>query len=78
LDEFIGQEHLVGKGAVLRTLIENKTNSFDDFLGGPPELVKPLAQIISHQLNLQFFTLSAISSGVKEVREVIDLAKRAG
>src|SRR5207342_3084066 len=78
LDEFIGQEHLVGKGAVLRTLIENKQIPSMIFWGPPGVGKTTLAQIISHQLNLQFFTLSAISAGVKDVREVIDLAKRAG
>ncbi|MBX7139876.1 MAG: replication-associated recombination protein A [Chitinophagales bacterium] len=78
LDEFIGQEHLVGKGAVLRTLIEKKQIPSMIFWGPPGVGKTTLAQIISHELNMQFFTLSAISSGVKEVREVIDLAKRAG
>lgn len=78
LDEFIGQEHLVGKSAVLRTLIEKKQIPSMIFWGPPGVGKTTLAQIISHELNMQFFTLSAISSGVKEVREVIDLAKRAG
>jgi putative ATPase len=76
--EFIGQEHLVGKGAVLRTLIEKKQIPSMIFWGPPGVGKTTLAQIISHELKMQFFTLSAISSGVKEVREVIDLAKRAG
>src|SRR5215831_5512927 len=78
LDEFIGQEHLVGKGSVLRTLIE-KGQIPSMIFWGPPGVGKTtLAQIISHELTMPFFTLSAISSGVKEVREVIDLAKRSG
>jgi putative ATPase len=78
LDEFIGQDHLVGNGAVLRTLIEKQQIPSMIFWGPPGVGKTTLAQIISHELKMQFFTLSAISSGVKEVREVIDLAKRAG
>jgi len=78
LDEFIGQEHLVGKGEVLRTLIEKKQIPSIIFWGPPGVGKTTLAQIISHELDMPFFTLSAISSGVKDVREVIDLAKKAG
>jgi len=78
LNEFIGQEHLVGKGEVLRTLIEKKQIPSMIFWGPPGVGKTTLAHIISHELNMQFFTLSAVSSGVKDVREVIDLAKRAG
>ncbi|MFI5136004.1 MAG: replication-associated recombination protein A [Chitinophagales bacterium] len=78
LNEFIGQEHLVGKGEVLRTLIEKKQIPSMIFWGPPGVGKTTLAQIISHELDMQFFTLSAVSSGVKDVREVIDLAKRAG
>lgn len=78
LDEFIGQEHLVGNGAVLRTLIGRQQIPSMIFWGPPGVGKTTLAQIISHELEMQFFTLSAISSGVKEVREVIELAKRAG
>ncbi len=76
LDEYIGQQHLVGKGAVLRTLIESG-NIPSMILWGPPGIGKTtLATIISHTLHRPFHTLSAISSGVKDVREVIDKAKQ--
>ena len=75
LDEYIGQEHLVGKGAVLRRMIDSgEVSSF--ILWGPPGVGKTtLARIISVQLKTPFYTLSAIHSGVKEVREVIDKCK---
>ena len=75
LDEYIGQEHLVGPGAVLRRMIDaGKISSF--ILWGPPGVGKTtLAHIISQQLQAPFFTLSAVQSGVKEVREVIDRCK---
>ena len=75
LDGYIGQQHLVGKGAVLRTLIDSgRIPSM--ILWGPPGIGKTtLASIISNTLQRPFYTLSAISSGVKEVREVIDKAK---
>ncbi len=78
LDDFIGQEHLVGKGKVLEQIIHNgKAHSI--IFWGPPGVGKTtLAQIIAHSLNMPFFTLSAIDSGVKDVRAVIDLAKKAG
>lgn len=76
LDEYIGQKHLVGEGAVLRQMIESgNLSSF--ILWGPPGVGKTtLAKIIAHQLERPFYTLSAVTSGVKEVREVIDKAKR--
>ncbi len=78
LIEFIGQEHLIGEGQVLRTLIEKKQIPSMVFWGPPGVGKTTLAQIISRELDMPFFTLSAISSGVKDVREVIDTAKRAG
>jgi putative ATPase len=75
LDDYIGQKHLVGQGAVLRKMIDaGRVPSF--ILWGPPGVGKTtLAQIISNKLEAPFYTLSAISSGVKDVREVIDKAK---
>ena len=76
LNEYIGQKHLVGEGAVLRQMIE-KGNLSSFILWGPPGVGKTtLARIIAHQLERPFYTLSAVTSGVKEVREVIDKAKR--
>lgn len=75
LGQFIGQQHLVGEGAVLRKAIESG-NIPSMILWGPPGVGKTtLAYIISQQLQKPFFTLSAISSGVKDVREVIGKAK---
>ena len=76
LDELVGQEHLTGKGSILRKAIEHgKVPSM--ILWGPPGVGKTtIANIIANTLQVPFYTLSAISSGVKEVREVIDLAKK--
>jgi putative ATPase len=75
LDDLIGQEHLAGKGSILRTAIENKKIP-SIILWGPPGVGKTtIAGIIAHSLEVPFYTLSAISSGVKEVRAVIDEAK---
>ncbi len=75
LDELIGQEHLTGKGSILRKAIEQgKPPSM--ILWGPPGVGKTtIANIIAHTLKVPFYTLSAISSGVKEMREVIEKAK---
>lgn len=75
LDEYIGQKHLVGPGAVLRNMIEaGRISSF--ILWGPPGVGKTtLAQIIAHRLETPFYTLSAVTSGVKDVREVIEKAR---
>lgn len=76
LDEYIGQEHLVGKGAVLRRMIESG-NLASLILWGPPGVGKTtLAKIIANTLERPFYTLSAVSSGVKDVREVIEKARK--
>lgn len=74
LDEYIGQEHLVGPGAVIRRMIEAKQiSSF--ILWGPPGVGKTtLARIVAHELETPFYTLSAVNCGVKDVRDVIDRA----
>ena len=78
LDEYIGQEHLVGKDAILfKAIASGKIPSM--ILWGPPGVGKTtLAYIISQQLGRPFYTLSAVSSGVKDVREVISKAKESG
>ncbi len=77
LDDYIGQKHLVGPDAVLRRMIGSKrVSSF--ILWGPPGVGKTtLATIIAHELDIPFFTLSAVTSGVKEVREVIEKARNS-
>ena len=76
LDEYIGQKHLVGEGAVLRRMIESgKLSSF--ILWGPPGVGKTtLAGIIAEQLEVPFYTLSAVTSGVKDVRAVIEKVEK--
>src|SRR5215831_7227340 len=75
LDELVGQEHLTGKGSILRTAIENG-NIPSMIFWGPPGVGKTtVANIIAHTLKVPFYQLSAISSGVKDVREVIEEAK---
>ena len=75
LDEYIGQKHLVGPNAVLRKMIDSgRISSF--ILWGPPGVGKTtLAQIIANKLETPFYTLSAVTSGVKDVRDVIERAK---
>lgn len=75
LEEYVGQKHLVGEGSILRNMI--RSGSLSSFiLWGPPGVGKTtLAKIVATSLEREFFTLSAISSGVKDVREVIDKAK---
>ena len=77
LDDYVGQSHLIGPNAVLRRMIDSG-NISSIILWGPPGVGKTtLAKIISHKLQRPFFTLSAISSGVKDVREVIEKAKQS-
>lgn len=76
LDAYVGQRHIVGKGAVLRSMIDSgRIASF--ILWGPPGVGKTtLAQIIANKLETPFYTLSAVTSGVKDVREVIEKARQ--
>lgn len=77
LDEYIGQKHLVGENAILRRMIDSgNISSF--ILWGPPGVGKTtLARIIANELERPFYTLSAVTSGVKDVREVIEKAKQS-
>lgn len=76
LEAYVGQKHIVGKGAVLRSMIDSgRIASF--ILWGPPGVGKTtLAQIIANKLETPFYTLSAVTSGVKDVREVIEKARQ--
>lgn len=76
LDDYVGQQHLVGQGGVIREMIDNgRISSF--ILWGPPGVGKTtLAHIIANSLNTSFYTLSAVTSGVKDVREVIEKAQK--
>ena len=77
IEGYIGQEHLMGEGAVLRTAIESG-NIQSMIFWGPPGVGKTtLALLIAQSIDAEFFTLSAISSGVKDIREVIDKAKKS-
>ena len=77
LDEFIGQEHLVGENAILRKIIESgNVPSF--IMWGPPGAGKTtLARIIANEQNRSFYQLSAVHSGVKDVRETIEKSKKS-
>ncbi|MDE6246348.1 MAG: replication-associated recombination protein A [Muribaculaceae bacterium] len=78
LDNYIGQTHLVGNGGVVRNMIDSgRINSF--ILWGPPGVGKTtLARIIANTVEAEFYTLSAVTSGVKDVREVIEKCEKAG
>jgi len=78
LDDFIGQEHLLGEGMPIRKLAESHTARSILFWGPPGVGKTTLAQLLSQSWDLPFFSLSAISSGVKDLREVIDKAKEHG
>jgi putative ATPase len=76
LDDLIGQDHLAGKGSILRTSIQ-QARVPSMILWGPPGTGKTtIANIIAHTLHVPFYTLSAISSGVKDIREVISTAEK--
>ena len=75
LDHLIGQEHLTGKGSILRNAIENKKIPSMILWGAPGVGKTTIANIIAHSLQYPFYTLSAISAGVKDVRDVIEKAK---
>lgn len=78
LDNYIGQKHIVGEGAILRNAIQSNLLP-SIILWGPPGVGKTtLANIIAHQLKRPFYTLSAINSGVKDIREVIEKSKSNG
>lgn len=76
LDDYVGQKHLVGEGAILRNMIDSgRVSSF--ILWGPPGVGKTtLARIIANTLDRAFYTLSAVTSGVKDVRDVIEKARQ--
>ncbi|HPZ26011.1 MAG TPA: AAA family ATPase, partial [Kaistella sp.] len=76
LDDVLGQEHLTGKNGTIRKMLENDTLNSLIFWGPPGTGKTTLAEIISEKSGRKFFKLSAVSSGVKDVREVIDEAKK--
>ena len=76
LDEVLGQEHLTGKNGTIRKMLENDTLNSLIFWGPPGTGKTTLAEIISEKSGRKFFKLSAVSSGVKDVREVIEDAKK--
>jgi len=78
LDEYTGQEHLIGKGAILREAIQNKSIPSIIFWGPPGVGKTTLARIIGQELNLPFYGLSAINAGVADVRKIITEAKTIG
>src|SRR5579872_5415006 len=78
LDEFVGQEHILAPGKPLRMQIERDDPGSIIFWGPPGVGKTTLAQIIAHSLNIPFFTLSAIDSGVKDVRAIIEQSRKAG
>ena len=72
LDEFIGQEHILGKGKALYNLVENKTIPSMIFWGGPGTGKTTLAKIIAQKSNMNFRSLSAVSSGLADIRKISD------
>src|SRR5437868_533570 len=78
LDDFVGQEHLVGEGKILRRIVDTGQLPSMIFWGPPGVGKTTLSNILASKVNLPFFTLSAINSGVKDIREVIDKAKEHG
>lgn len=77
LDDYVGQQHIIGKEAPLRRMIDSQKNLPSFILWGPPGVGKTtLAMIIAKNTNAMFYTLSAINCGVKEIREVIDRAEK--
>ena len=78
LDEYVGQQHLIGKGKILRQLIE-KDNISSMIFWGPPGVGKTtLARIIAKKTRADFVEFSAVTSGIKEIREVMNKAEEAG
>ena len=77
LDDYVGQQHIIGKEAPLRRMIDSQNNLPSFILWGPPGVGKTtLAMIIANNTNAMFYTLSAINCGVKDIREVIERAEK--